>query len=173
MTLKRLATIRQDSADPCPFGLPIKLACQHAGESIYRMVPLESIPKEKQEKYKAANRKVYIHHNTGERCPFADKIVEEKNIVNCDYGDSAEGISDTPLRPSPFYSRVFQGLGQTGMFSYPNNFYWDNTDAQQLFNGIFSMYASTGEVLIQKHSLKEPDPNLIDLYSSFFGKSGG
>lgn len=167
--MKKLAMIRAPGVRDCPFGLPIAVACHNAGDSVERMEPLKDVPKEQRERYKKSNRRVYRHHKENSRCKYADKIVEEKDIVNCDFGDTGEGISDFPIRPSPFYPRVFSGLGQSGLFSYPLNHYLDHSESQQLFDGIFYMYASSGEIPLRKTSSFEPDYHLISTYKEIKG----
>lgn len=161
---KKIAMIRTPGGNQCPFGLPISVACKNAGESVNRMQELAEAPEEQRERYQRANRKAYRHHQEGKRCIYADKIVEGKDAVNCDYGDYGQGMRDHPIRPSPFYPRVFNGMAQTGLWIYPVGSYWDNSEAQQLFSGIFSIYASSGEINIQKHSSFEPDENLVRMY---------
>jgi len=160
--LKRIAIIRKDTVRECPFGLPIVTACQNIGDAIGRLQVLEEVEKSKREKVRKANWRVYLNSKNGERCPYADKIAEDFDSVHCDYGEGGEGIRDVPLRPSPFYPRVFSGLGQTGLFSFPVNFYWDNNHAQNLFTGIYSIYAASGEVNIRKEAIL-PDPILAGL----------
>lgn len=151
--LIRESEIRSPSIRECPFGLPITVACKNAGTSVDNMTALENVPKEQREKYRKANRRVYVHENAKERCPYADKIVENKDAVHCDWGESGARMRDEPMRPSPFYPRVFHGLGQYGLYSYPVNEYTDNHGARQLFTGLFSLYASTGEIEINKTAL--------------------
>lgn len=160
--LKRIAVIRKDTIRKCPFGLPIPLACQNAGTSVLNMQDLEVLDKKKVAATSKANNKIYMRLKTGERCPFADKIAEELEAVHCDFGEGGQGIPDWPIRPSPYYARVFSGLGQTGLFAYPVDFYWDNPEARMLFTGIYSVYASTGEINITKVA-SEPDPILLDM----------
>lgn len=154
--------IRKPGVRECPFGLPIALACRNAGESVDNMTPLEDVDKEKRSKQAKSNKRVYIFHQTGERCVYADKIVEDKDVVHCDWMEGGQRMRDFPIRPSPFYPRVFHGLGQYGLYSYPVNDYVDNHGARQFFTGIYSLYASTGEILINKQSM-ESDPILEKL----------
>jgi hypothetical protein len=115
------------------------------------MAPLEYVDKENREHFANANKKVYLHHKTGERCPYADKIVDGAPIVHCDFRDGGEGLRDSPMRASPYYPRVFNGLannaggGVSGLVAYPLNSYWENMEAQQLFTSILTMYASIEE----------------------------
>jgi hypothetical protein len=158
MTIKKIAVIRQDSRLPCPFGLPIADACFNAGDSVERMAPLEFFDADEHEKYSNANRKIYLYHATGERCSFADKIVKAANVVHCDFQDGGEGLKDTPMRASPYYARVFNGLannaggGISGLVAYPLNSYWENMEAQQIFSSMLTMFASNNNVEITKDS---------------------
>lgn len=174
MAIKKLAIIRQDGHNECPFGLPISEACKHAGDSINRMALLESVDREERARYANANKKIYLHHRTGERCPYADKVVEGAPIVHCDFGDGGEGLRDSPMRPSPYYPRVFNGLannaggGLTGLVAYPLNSYWDNMEAQQLFTSMLTMYAGKQDVEITKKA-----EILEDFLETFFEKNRG
>lgn len=170
MTVHKIAVLRQDGRLPCPFGLPVSTACKTVGEDIYRMVPLDLVERDEREHYAAANRKVYIHHRAGERCPFADKIVDDKPIVHCDFQEGGEGIQDSPIRPSPYYPRVFNGLannaggGISGLMAHPIHSYWQNMEAQQLFESMLTMYAADEEVDIRKTAA-----DLEHIYKDFFG----
>jgi hypothetical protein len=163
--LQKEAVIRGPGVRECPFGLPISVACKNAGDSVDRMEALTSSNRDEWNKHRRTNRRVYVYHQAGERCVYADKVVHGKERVHCDYGDGGQRQSDFPMRPSPFYPRVFHGLGQYGLYSYPVNDYMDIHGARQLFTGIFSLYASTGEVLINKTSFL-PDPILEGLFST-------
>lgn len=149
--------VRSPAIRMCPFGLDIAISCKNAGDSVLNMQPLLGVEKDKRRRVQRANRRVYRHHKTGERCPYADKIVEDKDIVHCDYGDNGEGIRDTPMRPSPYYPRVFSGLGQVGLYAYPVNYYIDHGDTQLLFDGVYNIYAQTGEIDFLKTSQYEPE----------------
>lgn len=163
MTKIKLAVIRSPSVRECPFGLLINISCKNAGDTVDRMEPLDNIDKDQVDQYIISNRRIYRHYQAGERCKYADKIIDMANAVHCDYGEAGEGIQDTPINPSPYYPRVWNGLDQSGLFSYPMEGYMDNSAAQGLFAGMFSMYAATGEVLLQKISNFEPDNNLVKI----------
>lgn len=167
--MKKLAVIRKTDLRPCPFGLPITTACKNAGNSVEQMQSIFDVDKSKRTKVSKANKRIYLFHKTNSRCVYADKIADEHDSVHCDYGEAGEKLRDFPLRPSPFYPRVFAGLGNTGLFAYPIDFYWDNPEARSLFTGIYSVYASSGEVNIIKHSI-EPDPLLKELVGKYSNK---
>ena len=143
MTKKtKLAVIRDDRLRGCPFGLPIIEACQYAGDSIHRMAPIKTKDEEQKERLKKANSLVYIHHKTGKKCPFADKILEEHKKVDCDFGDTGQGQPHVPYRGSPLYPQTFSGIGLDGLYGYPLGFYADNNESRNLFFGLFSFLGS-------------------------------
>lgn len=125
--------------DTCPFGLPITHACKNAGKSTLRMCPLDYTEEEEQkEEIKKANRRVYVYHKTDKRCPFARNIMNE-NIVNCDYGDVAQGQGGAELTGSPLYPRTFTGMGLEGIYGFPLGFYADNNQSRNTPYGLFSL----------------------------------
>lgn len=152
--MKKLAIIRSMEVRQCPYGLPITKACKHVGEAIDQMVPLASVTPEQKEFYAKSNRKVYAHSNTNQQCPYADKIVDAENAVHCDFGEGGARMSDYPLRPSPYYPRMFNGMGQYGLYSYPITFWLDDEGARNNYTGMFSIYAETGEIPITKNKIK-------------------
>lgn len=149
----KTATIRGPGVRECPYGLPIAVACQNAGDSVKNMTELARVDKEKCEKQAKANKRVYLYNQTGQRCIYADKIAEGKDRVHCDHSEAGAGISDSPMRPSPFYPRVFHGLGQYGLYSYPIYDYMDVQGAMDTFSGVYSVYAASGDVEISKTAL--------------------
>jgi hypothetical protein len=136
----KLAIIRGEDVRECPFGLPIIDACKYIGDGIHRMAPLDAAgnDKEEKEKIKKANNIVYAYQKTGERCPYADKLLETHNKVDCDFGDTGEGFHGTPFRGSPLYPQTFHGIGLDGLYGYPLGFYADNNESRNLFFGLFS-----------------------------------
>jgi len=140
---KKLAVIRDNKLRNCPFGLPISEGCQNAGDSVYRMAPLDAVDGEEQkERLKKANSLVYVHHKNGKRCPFADKILEKFKKVDCDFGDTGQGQRSVPYRGSPLYPQTFSGIGLDGLYGYPLGFYADNNESRNLFFGLFSFLGS-------------------------------
>lgn len=161
---KKLAVIRTNVGQKtCPFGLSIPTACMNAGEeSLARMQALEDVKESQRESLKKANRRVYRHYKDCNLCPYADKVSEKHDAVHCDYGEAGEKLRDFPLRPSPYYPRIFFGLGASGLMSNVVDMYWDNPDARNMFTGIYSIYASTGEINILKEAVS-PDIHLLDV----------
>lgn len=176
--MKKLAVIRQDGGLACPFGLDIAIACRNAGESVDRMVPLDTLPKEKREKYAAANRKVYVYEKTDQRCLYADKIPEIHpygiDTVNCDFDDTGEGERDSPLPSSKYYARIFNGLADSGwptggLHSYPLSVYYDNIEMQQLFSGLGTVMVAAKNVNNINKSAITIDPKLQKILEKIFG----
>jgi hypothetical protein len=143
MKKNKLAVIRDNKLRDCPFGLPISEACQCAGDATHRMAPLSAVKDEEQkERLKKANSLVYVHHKTGKKCPFADKILEKYKKVDCDFGDTGQGQPHVPYRGSPLYPQTFTGIGLDGLYGYPLGFYADNNESRNLFFGLFSFLGS-------------------------------
>lgn len=160
--LKKLAILRNDSIRPCPYGLSVKNACQNVGEAIHMMQPLDTVPGSKRKELKKKNIRVYALHAEKTACPFADTIIDGKDFVHCDFLEGGQMQKSFPFPVTPYYPRVFNGLGSYQFLSYPLDSYVNNYDARNTFSGIFSLYASTGEVLLNKRG-SLPDPILIDL----------
>src|SRR5690606_29358546 len=77
--LQKNAIIRGQGVRECPFGLPISMACKNAGDAVDRMTPLTDSNKEDWNRLRKINRRVYVFHQSGQRCVYADKIVDGKN----------------------------------------------------------------------------------------------
>lgn len=139
--LCKCAWIRSDKLESkrCPFGLPITLACKNAGETVTRMCPVKAVPEEKRDQVAKANKRVYIHGKTGQRCLYAQDIIEKNEAVNCDFGDVAEGMQTPAFEGSPLYAQTFSGIGLDGLYAFPLGFYADNNESRNLFQGLFSL----------------------------------
>lgn len=133
----KLAVIRGDGLRECPFGLPISVACNTVGDAINRMAPIsENGDKEKLTK---ANNLVYLYHKNNTKCPYASKVLDNYNKVDCDYGDTAQGFGDPAWQGSPLYIQTFNGLDVAGLNSQPLGFYSENDISRNLFFGLFSL----------------------------------
>ena len=141
------AVIRGENVRPCPFGLPVPEACENAGDAIKRMAHTDDAP-DKDKALKKANRLVYAYHKPCEKCPYADKILEEHKKVDCDFGDTGQGQKSVPLIGSPLYPNTF-GNGLYGIYSYPMGFYSDMNNSRNLFFGLFSLLGSAIEEIIK------------------------
>lgn len=136
----RLAMIRSNESSPCPFGLPIASACGSAGQLILRMAPLESSNNKRQVSINN-NRVLVWGLMQGEeptRCAYANKVFEQKNAVECSFGDNV-GPNETvqALNPSSGYTKMFH----EGLSGYPLSQYPDYNISRNSYYGITSLAA--------------------------------
>jgi len=144
--MKKLSVIRGDTISNCPYGLKIIDACKDVGDVILTMTPLASVDDAEQ----AAKKNLVIYHTQkiGERCPFANEIMEKFNKVDCSWGDTAAGEGVHYLTPSPLYPRTFIGDGlepgsQKGQDVYDPRLYFDAPERYiDVPFGLFSIFSS-------------------------------
>jgi hypothetical protein len=123
----------------CPFGLSIPVACRYAGDSIKNMVPLEIVKENERLQVEKTNKRIYLYTRTDSKCPFASEILDNFNAVDCNYGDTAEGVGmPNALVGSPLYPQNFTGMGLESLHAFPLGFYSDNSQSRNLFTGLFS-----------------------------------
>ena len=148
--MEKKANIRGDTLKVCPFGLSIPNGCLCVGKSIHRMASLVNIKnKETVQKIKKANNIIYAYYKTDSGCPFADKVFEDYNKVDCNFGDTAQGMKSIPFVGSPLYPQTFMGIGLDGLYGYPLGYYADNNESRNLFFGLFSFlgHATVAELV--------------------------
>jgi hypothetical protein len=154
--LVKLAVIRSDTEARCPFGLSIPDGCSKVGPAIRQMAPLDTLGEDASDEEKAeitaANNDVFMWLASGERCPYAAKLFEDKDVVECSW--AAEEGEGSPVG-SPFYYKHFSGIGLDGLYSYPTGYYTDNSIDRGMYYGMYSI-ESTGEKNIE-HIKKEAD----------------
>lgn len=136
------AIVRRPGVRGCPFGLGISTGCKNAGNTVEMMTPLKDVSEERQSKQKTLNIRTYAANQKGERCIYADRIIEGHDTVNCDYLDSGEGEQEFPAPPSANYPRLFGYTGQHGVYSYTLNAFTDNFAPSYMFSGMLGAYAS-------------------------------
>jgi hypothetical protein len=155
----KLAVIRQNDSDPCPFGLPVPFGCQHAGGIINKLAPLdvmEDATEEEQRRIADANVRMmaWILMKSGEepgKCPYAAKIFKAQEASECNYDDTAPGEDQkAALMAAPFYSQIFSGLGLNGLYTYPIGYYADYNISRNLFYGIFSLQGAERREVLKK-----------------------
>lgn len=150
----KLAVIRTNEDEPCPFGLKIPYACKKAGEIVSKMAPIDILgDKVEKDEIKAlvrANRKLMILEADGNRCPYADKVFSDKKAVECNFDSNAPGISQVGLEPSKFYSKVYDNIAYDGLYSYPMGWYGDNNISRNLYYGAYSLQGSEEKKEIEK-----------------------
>ncbi len=146
--IKKLAVIRSNDEDSCPFGLPIPHGCRMAGDLITHMAPLdilEDMSDEEKSEIIRANKHLLKWKCPKERCAYAGKLFKNKDVVECNWGASDEGTAQRgALVGSPFYYKHYSGIGLDGLYSYPLGYYTDNSIDRGMYYGMYSI-ESTGE----------------------------
>ena len=157
---KKVAFIRSDKNGQeysCPFGLPITVSCKHAGSAVANMCPLSLIEEEeKVEKVKKANQRIYLYFKEDKRCSYAGNVMEGRDVVNCDFGDTGQGMSMPALSGSPIYPQAFAGVSG-GVSAFPLGFYADNQESRNLFQGLFSLVGFKSFEIIKNAILENKD----------------
>lgn len=156
--LKKLAMIRKNEADPCPFGLDIPLGCANVGDLITKMGPLSLLGMDADDEEKSelikANRKLFNWQAPGSPCLYAGNILAEKTkAVECNWGETDEGDKEAALVGSPNYFKNFSGNGLDGTFTFPLGYYSDNSIDRGIYYGGFSI-ESIAEELLNSHNGK-------------------
>lgn len=154
--IHKLAVIRDNKDQKCPFGLSIPFACSSAGEAITKMAPLdvlgEDADESDKEKLAQANQKLLMMQGSGGRCAYAGKIFKEHNSVECNFGSNAPGVHNNDgLMGSPFYSKVYDNIAYDGLYSYPLGWYGDSNISRNLYYGAYSIQGSA-ETNIRKQA---------------------
>jgi hypothetical protein len=158
--MKKRCWIRgEQKGKRCPFGLPITLACQNAGDSVTHMCPLEAVQGDKNEKITLANKRIYLYHKTGQRCLYAVNVMDEAQAVNCDFGDVGQGMGSMAFSGSPLYAQTFSGVGLDGLYAFPMGFYADNNESRNLFHGLFSLLGAHAPEIV-KMAIQEEETGL-------------
>lgn len=176
----KLAVIRDNDNDPCPFGLPIAFGCKNAGQHINRMYPIEAwkeaTPQDK-EKIKMANMRLLtwammMGTEQPQKCIYADDLFDEKSDkVNCSYGDTAagQGIGSKMYDGIPSYNTMFAGMGLSGIGAIPFAALTENNVMKNTYYGVMSLqgHNNVNELVslaegIYKEAAFEPPPKLFE-----------
>lgn len=156
-TINKKAYIRSNEIKGCPFGLPIPDGCRLAGNGIERLCPLEAAEdsddyiKSDERKAEAINlnRKVFFYSQEGKPCKYAQDTIKGRKSINCDWGDTAEGMKTVTLEGSPFYPKIQAG-DFSGMYSAPISFFVSMDILYRNYPyGLFSYYGSLNEFVTQ------------------------
>jgi hypothetical protein len=147
----KIAEVRKNEENKCPFGLPIPFACKNAGDYVDQMAPFGVMGKEASEDEKemlaAANAKLLAWNllrssDEPSPCKYAGHILEHNDAVECNHDDTAPGQGPAqPLMPSPYYSKMFNGI-ITGLTTYPAGYLSDYNVTRNLYFGTYSLQGS-------------------------------
>jgi len=160
----KLAVLRDNESDKCPFGLKIPQACANAGNLITKMAPLKMLGDKatQSERHSVAltNARLLVWNNPEQRCEYAGKVFKDKKIVECNWGSNAPGISqEHGLLGSPFYSKVYNTTTLDGLYSYPLGWYGDDNISRNLYYGVYSLQGSEDSKDIEKFAAYLKDLN--------------
>jgi hypothetical protein len=164
---RKLAVILKDKE--CPFGLSIPMACKSCGDTVQRMAPIDVLGDEAEKEEVVAlinaNRKLCMLEADGQRCPFAGKIMEENDAVECNFDSATPGEGSYNLEPSKYYTRVYDQTSYDGLFSYPMGWYGDNNISRNTYYGIYSLQGNTENNIEKVAATEEISVDDIKIYS--------
>lgn len=134
----------------CPFGLSVPGGCLSAGgpssedESpvISKMVPLEyAKDKASREDIVKDNLEEFFMLESPERCPFADRIFEEREGVDCKFDEQTGQMpaGSAGINGSPIYPHITIGDSTKPQYGYPVNQYSDDNENTSVYYGIYSL----------------------------------
>ncbi len=152
----RLAIIRTNTEDSCPFGLNVPYGCRNAGDLINKMAPLNSLgdaSKEEKEAIAKANNRLFMWHNPGEHCVYAGKLFPDRPVVECNWNSNAPGITEKGIVGAPFYSKVYNNIGLDGLTSYPLGYYGDHDISRNMYYGLYSLQGNKHNIDLIKLAL--------------------
>jgi hypothetical protein len=143
--LVKLAIIRKNEADPCPFALDIPFACQEVGDLVDKMSPVSKSAPDAPA-LAASNQHLFLWKRPGHRCHYAGKILDpETHAVECNWNSTAAGEEGTPIVGSPWYTKHFSGVGLDGVYTFPLGYYADNSIDRGMYYGMYSIESIASE----------------------------
>lgn len=148
--IKKEAVIRSNEDSSCPYGLPINCACQNVGELIQHLAPVDinivgASNADDREDIAKANNHLFIWQNPGERCPFAETLIDKnQKVVECSWSPDTAGYPEPgALLGSPYFYKHFSGIGTDGLYSYPLGYYAESSiDRNMYMGGVYNSLAS-------------------------------
>ena len=133
----------------CPFGLPISQGCVSAGgESIEdelpvisKMVPLTAVSEKDRPKVLEDNLEELLLAENHDLCPFADRVFEEKDAVDCKFDEETDSApaGNVGLNGSPIYPHTMVGNMPKPQYGYPITQYSDDNENTSVYYGIYSL----------------------------------
>jgi hypothetical protein len=136
----------------CPFGLPVAEGCISIGavrkdgeknRAIARdMTPLD-LAEHEEERKELAEKNMDLMFLAEEKikCPFADRVFEDKGSVDCKYDEDQSRLpaGNVGLTGSPLYPRMMIGNMPEAQYGYPLDQYSDNNESRSVYYGIYSL----------------------------------
>ena len=136
--------------ETCPFGLPVTDACNLIGgvmeqdgrPAVFSMIPLEVAESEEdKEQIIKDNLELMFMIEEPKKCPFADRIFDNKKSVDCKYDSESSDIpaGNVGLNGSPLYPHTMIGNMPEAQYGYPLDHYSDNNESRNIYYGIYSL----------------------------------
>jgi hypothetical protein len=134
----------------CPFGRPKAEGCgsigfvKENGSSIIRDMTLVDLAETKEDRDEIIEKNMDLMFLTEEKhkCPFADRIFEEKGAVDCKFDENQDRLpagSGAGLTGSPLYPHTMIGNMPEAQYGYPLDQYSDNNESRNIYYGIYSL----------------------------------
>lgn len=148
-TRLHLKVIRDNEDRICPFGFEIPFGCNNAGSLVQHLIPATS------QEIALENFKILKENNPKEKCFYADKIIDVKNKVICQFPEEQDKI-EMPTG-SPLYYKPMSGTLMTGLMTFPLGYYNDNSLDKNHYYGYYSIESLSSEEnkILNKKSLQE------------------
>lgn len=147
----KIASIRKNEDEACPFGLPIPFGCKCSGKFVERMAPVDIMGDDSTEDEKEAIGKANTNllawnllrdPEEPVQCPYVGHLLEKYDGVECNYDDTTPGEGPgQALTAAPFYSKIFSGM-INGLYTYPIGYYSDYNVSRNLYYGVYSLMGS-------------------------------
>lgn len=115
--MKKLAVLRDNENNKCPFGLPIPLGCKNIGNNILDLSFEDAV-----ENNNVLNDK--INSQDVSPCFFNNKVLKEHVI--CDLDENELEHNHMPVG-SPLYFKPLSGSSFFGTYMNPAGYYNDNS----------------------------------------------
>jgi len=167
----KLSIIRDNTGNPCPFGLSIPFACKNAGNIVDHMVPLTVLGQEANEEeikmLSQANQQLFDFQHKSEKCKFSNMIMGK--AVDCTFDTETQGVqsNNAPIG-SPFYAKPYGNVSLDGLNVLPIGENRDSNMSRNLYYGIFSLLGSAkkSETIKFSNYISYLNNNFISLSST-------
>jgi hypothetical protein len=109
---------------------------------ISNMVPLDYAEDDEQKRILLEdNLEEMLLAETPEKCPFADRIYDDKDAVDCKFDENQKSApaGSAGLNGSPMYPHIMIGNMPKAQYGYPINYYSDDNENTDVYYGIYSL----------------------------------
>jgi hypothetical protein len=146
-----LKVIRDNKDNICPFGFDIPIGCNHAGELVHHLQPSTTAKIAEENKNLLLE---YIANKENGKCFYADKILNKKQKVLCQFPEEQDSI-EMPVG-SPLYYKPMSGTLMTGLMTFPLGYYNDNSLDRSYYYGYYSIesLSQADKMELEKISIK-------------------